>query len=362
MLQRWADLLGNFRGLPPRLGPLPTFLEFSGCKRKEEVYSEILAFYLDPGKPHGLGTLFLDALAQVGGIPDHGAWTDVSVEREKRTHNGNRIDILIESDNHVIVIENKIFARVDNPFRDYKSFAKTLEPTSRRIDVFLLTLVPSNDAGAEFEFLLPITYQKFLDQIRVLLGKYVAGADARYLTFMLDFLNTLDHLQEGVTMDPRFREFLEQNLDAVEALLKECYRFKSDELHDMASGLRDGVGNGAAFAAPVRVRLRTQDLGNPSAQNRSLDYEVKYFITRQDQDFEVNVRAIVSPEGWDIRVGQAGRQLKQLLDEAQINCEPLEAGRQSYRYAFFRHEHEQELPPVARTVRRLIEQLAVRQD
>ena len=126
----------------------------------------------------------------------------------------------------------------------------------------------------------------------------------------------------------------------------------------MASGLRDGVGDVTTFAAPVRVQLGTQDLGNPGAQNRSLGYEVKYFITRQG--FEVNVRAIVSPKGWDIRVGQAGRQLKQLLDKAEINCEPLEAGRQSYRYAFFRHE--QELPPVARTVRRLIEQLAGRQD
>ena len=140
MLQQWAELLDEFRGLPPRLKPLPTFLEFSGCKRKEEVYSDILAFYLDPGKPHGLGTLFLDALAQAGGIPNHGPWTGVSVEREKRTHNGNRIDILIESDNHVIVIENKIFAPVDNPFDDYKSFAETLEPPSRRIHVFLLTL------------------------------------------------------------------------------------------------------------------------------------------------------------------------------------------------------------------------------
>ena len=352
MLKRWAKLLDKFRGLPPRLEPLPTFLEFSGCKRKEEVYSDILAFYLDPGKPHGLGTLFLDALAQAGGIPDHGAWTDVSVEREKRTHNGNRIDILIESDNHVIVIENKIFAGVDNPFDDYKSFAETLEPPGRRIHVFLLTLTPNN-AEARWEFLLPITYEGFLVQIRELLGKYVAGADTRYLTFMLDFLNTLDHLQEGVTMDPRFREFLEQNINAVEALLKECYRFKSDELHEMASGLRDGVGDGAAFAAPVKAQLRTQDLGNPSAQNRSLGYEVKYFITRQG--FDVNVRAIVSPAGWEIRVGQAGRQLKQLLDEARINCGPLEAGRQSYHCAFF--GHEQELPLVAQNVRHLIEQL-----
>ena len=356
MLKQWTKLLDEFRGLPPRLKPLPTFLEFSGCKRKEEVYSDILAFYLDPGKPHGLGTLFLDALAQAGGIPNHGPWIGVSVEREKRTHNGNRIDILIESDNHVIVIENKIFAPVDNPFDDYKSFAETLEPPSRRIHVFLLTLTPSN-AKAKWEFLLPITYEEFLIQIRELLGKYVAGADTRYLTFMLDVLNTLDHLQGGVTMDPCFRKFLEQNLDAVEALLKECYRFKSNELHEMASGLRDEVGDVTTFAAPVRVQLGTQDLGNPSAQNRSLGYEVKYFITRQG--FEVNVRAIVSPEGWEIRVGQAGRQLKQLLDEAKIDY-VAETERQSYRCNCF--GHKKGLPPVAQEVRRLIKQLAGERD
>ena len=356
MLKRWTELLDDFGGLPPRLEPLPTLLEFSGCKRKEEVYSDILAFYLDPGKPHGLGTLFLDALAQAGSIPDHGLWTGVSVQREISTYNGNRIDILIQSDNHVIVIENKIFGRVDNPFDDYKSFAESLEPLGRCTHVLLLTL-SCNDAQAKWKFLLPIRYEEFLVQIRETLGRYIAGADTRYLTFMLDILNTLDHLQGGVTMDPHFREFLEQNLDSVEALLKECYRFKSDELHEMARGLRDGVGDGAAFAAPVRVRLSTQELGNPSAQNRSLRYEVKYSVTRRD--FEVNVRAIVSPAGWEIRVGQEGPMLKQLLNDAHVECEPLEAGRQSYRYGFFRHEqkHEDELHPVARTVKGLIEQL-----
>ena len=80
----------------------------------KNVCSNILAFFLEPGRPHGLGTLFLDAIAQIGAIQNQGEAIDsnISVDREARTDAGNRIDILVQSDSHVILIENKIFAGV----------------------------------------------------------------------------------------------------------------------------------------------------------------------------------------------------------------------------------------------------------
>ena len=359
-MKQWAQLLEDFRELPARIEPLPTFLEFAGCKRKEEVHSDVLAFYLDPNKPHGLGTLFLDALVralEIPNPPERGTWVDVSVEREKSTEKGSRIDILIESNSHVIVIENKIFAGVNNPFDDYKSFAETLEPQGRHVHVVLLTLT-SNEAKDRWKFLWPATHPQLIGQIRELLGEYVAEADTRYLTLMLDLLNTLDHLQGGIAMDPCFRKFLEKNLDDVEALLQECYQFKIRELREMAKGLRDSVGDGTAFPTVTKVQTRTPNLGSPHAQNSSLVYEVQYFFKRQE--FENNVRAIVSPSGWEIRVGQAGQQLKELLDRTQTECEPLEKGRQSYRVTRF--GHDEGLPCVAQAVKCLIERLAAEQN
>ena len=113
------------------------------------------------------------------------------IHREKRTDAGNFIDILIQSYNHAILIENKIFAGTDyNPLDDYANHLSSLQQPYKC--KFLLTLKPvgedpESEIGHGFR---NITYEQFVPEIRGLLGDYVAGADTRYLTFMLDFLNT----------------------------------------------------------------------------------------------------------------------------------------------------------------------------
>lgn len=118
-----AALLEAFRQqVPPRPERPPTLMEISGYPHYENVCSNILAFFFDPSKPHGLGTLFLDALAIIGCIkePDWTTGADVQVDREEATSFGNRIDLLIRSHSHAIVIENKISAGADyNPLGDY---------------------------------------------------------------------------------------------------------------------------------------------------------------------------------------------------------------------------------------------------
>lgn len=108
--------------VPPRPERRPTFMEISGYPHYENVCSNILVFFFDPSEPHGLGTLFLDALASIGCIkePDWSTGADIQVDREVVTSSGNRIDLLIKSHSHAILIENKIFAGTDyNPLGDY---------------------------------------------------------------------------------------------------------------------------------------------------------------------------------------------------------------------------------------------------
>ena len=115
MATRFDNLLDEFHKLPPRTERLPTFMEIAGCAHRENACSDILAFFFDPGRPHGLGALFLEALAQVGGIQNRETIdSNVSVEREEHTDAGNRIDLLIQSDSHAILIENKIWASINN--------------------------------------------------------------------------------------------------------------------------------------------------------------------------------------------------------------------------------------------------------
>ncbi len=119
----YETLLKDFRALPGRVERPRTFMEIAGYPHYENVCSNILAFFMDPEESHGLGTLVLDALASVGNIAANGGvWGNVSVEREVVTRAGNRVDILITSDDHAVLIENKIFAAVHNPFPDYSRF------------------------------------------------------------------------------------------------------------------------------------------------------------------------------------------------------------------------------------------------
>ena len=77
MLAQLDNLLDEFRQLPVRPEHLPTLMEIAGCAHKENECSSILAFFLDSGNPHGLGTLFLHVISQIGGIQDHGLAPDV---------------------------------------------------------------------------------------------------------------------------------------------------------------------------------------------------------------------------------------------------------------------------------------------
>ena len=199
----FETLLSAFRQqVPERPERLPTFLEITRYPHYEDVCSNILEFYLDPKKPHGLGTLFVDAIACIGEIEDQqGMWDNVEVTREEYTEAGKRIDILIQSDSHAVLIENKIFAGPDNPFADYAKHLCSLRQTQKH--KFLLTLNDEEATARKWGFQ-NITHQKLVERVRKLLGAYIAGADTRYLTFMLDFLSTLENLKEDVVVNEEF--------------------------------------------------------------------------------------------------------------------------------------------------------------
>lgn len=204
-----TSLLDEFGKLPSRIARPQTFMEIGGYPHYENVCSNFLGFFFDPEGPHGLGNLFLDALMGSMGEPaaEGGLGGNVSVEREVTTEAGNRIDLLITSDSHAVLIENKIYAAVANPFEDYASYLSRMknEDGDRYHDAnrakILLTLYPSRE-GARCGFV-NVTYADFSGAGRSRLGHHVSEADTRHLTFMLDFLNTLENLGVAIAAGPR---------------------------------------------------------------------------------------------------------------------------------------------------------------
>ena len=322
---RFDSLLDEFCKLPPRPDRLPTFLEIAGCAHKENVCSKILAFFFDPEKPHGLGTLFLDALARTGGIQNQETMaSNISVDREVATEGREvttkarkRIDLLIQSDSHAILIENKIFARIENPFRDYAAHLDSLPQAHKH--KFLLTLTP-NSEGAEYGFQ-NVTHKQLVKEIRGTLGRHVATADTRYLTFMLDFLNTLDYLRGGMVVNPEFVGLLASRSGEAERFLKEIEGFKC-ELRQKVKYLEDLIdvgefSNVEQFPYPARMTkgLELKDI-------------LAHHIKLSSFENSVVVDTVIRPKGWKVHSfvhngdDRAREKLRKLLQRLDISfCE-----------------------------------------
>ena len=340
------SLLDAFGRLPSTIGRPPTFLEVAGYPHYENVCSNILAFYMDPAGPHKLEGLLLDALAGVLGLDAtvEGLGSNVFIEREVVTGEGNRIDILIESDTSVVLIENKIYAAAGNPFGDYSTFLEGMA-RGRRQYKLLLTLSPEA-SGREWGFT-NVTHAEFVAGVRSLLGRYVSGADTRYLTMLLDFLNTQENLQEGTRMDDRFRKLLGERSGDVEKLLADLKAFR-DELRGKVRSLSDLV--------------EVEELGNVRQglyREATAVYDILYHDIAVDGRMPVYIDTTVYPFGWEVSLGlRKGPidRLRALLRTMDILLEDeAELVHSSFAYG-------EDLEKIASEVQALVEKIATASD
>lgn len=286
-------------------------MEIAGYPHYENACSNILAFYMDPEESHGLGTLVLDALMSFGASAetDVAIGGSVSVEREVATDKG-RIDILITSDDHAIVIENKIHAGVSNPLEDYANYLDHAADGRLKHKV-LLTLHPTSE-GSEWGFR-NLTHEEFVGQIHALLGLYISGADTRYLTILLDFLNTLENLQRGTRMDQELIKFLADRSDDVQDLLFKVKGFK-DELRIKVQELQNLV-NVSQYRSIERSELW---------RTGTLLVDILYHDIRASENLLVTIEAVVTPRGWQFEIWpRKGNpsELRGLLEDLEIQFE-----------------------------------------
>lgn len=224
----WHDVLAHFEAPPEEKRPATKMNIFaiSGFPRRETVSSNVLAYYLDPNTPHGMDTLWLDALwAQMWNtapsgipIPPLPDPTDCTVRTEYVTEAGNRIDLLLEFEDTSIIIENKVNAALNNPLDDYVTEA------SKRVGckhVYLVLLHASEGIMAP-EYvcnlqrgvgIFDVTYDALFDRVLAKLGTVGMDADTRSLDVLYQFIdNYSPHRNEEKTMnhDKGIEQFLEQ--------------------------------------------------------------------------------------------------------------------------------------------------------
>lgn len=214
MSEYYNGLFESLQGIKSVQTRRKTFMDVSGYPHYENVVSNILAFLLDDSEEHGMQNLWMNALLTISLDSERKRETQgISVEREVFTKNGNRIDILISSDDYIVCIENKIFAGVGNDLLDYKNTAEERITNENELKgKELICLVLSLDcAKYEENSFKNVLYKDLFEEVRKNIGHYLDVCDNTWLTYVKDFMATIEVLSGGNMYNQEFQKMYQKH-------------------------------------------------------------------------------------------------------------------------------------------------------
>ena len=199
VLETYSELLRKFAELPKEEKEM-TFLELCHYpgERFEEICSRILEFFFQPNNKHGFRDLWFKSLCKIIKIDCEDVF-EMKTRTEEATSSsekekGKKIDIVLETPTLVIAIENKIGADLYNPLDIYKEHIDKGYSKLNKKCIVLTAHRLSNEEQkkANEKGFVVVLYKKLFDNVRELLGKYVSSCNPNFLSFMLDFMMTVE--------------------------------------------------------------------------------------------------------------------------------------------------------------------------
>lgn len=235
-IDKFRQILSEFDSLP-KINTNPTFMDICqlGGDRFEERCSQILRFYLDPKGQHKLKTLLLSSLLEVA-QNSYAQFSPVKTKvlTEEMTEDGKYIDITVISDSMVIAIENKIGASLYNPLDSYvRHISKNYY--DKELKLFIVLSVKRITDSYELQKMkengyVYVNYSSFFSAIKRNLGNFALDADQTYLTFLLDFIRTIENRFYNRNME--LKKFFYENRKDINRLIWHYDNFKN-EIHQM---------------------------------------------------------------------------------------------------------------------------------
>lgn len=217
-MEAYLKILLAYHALP-QVRQRPTFMDVAGFPRRENVCSNILAFYLDPAGEHGLGDLLLSSFFRMAGIDeaDIPAMDQAQIYREFSTEQGKRIDLVIDDPDFTIGIENKIDHWLANDLKEYAREIDRLGERKRHSIKAVLALQPLREALPDgFR---SHTYRELWGHVRERLGPRITAADPRWMTHLIDFMENTERLTGNpMELKPTDRFFIDHE-DQIQRLI-----------------------------------------------------------------------------------------------------------------------------------------------
>lgn len=293
-LEQITHLLNGLKSLPPLRKQELTFMEIAGISSRENVCSDILQFYLQPSNEHGFGALLLDSLFTLINEEEVIDGQNIDVRREETTPESKRIDLVIESDNFVLGIENKIFAGLSK--NQLKNYAEYLESISngRKVLKVLLSLRPLKVVPEDLYGFNPITYQLMFELVTANIGSYFLTSREPHTIFFRDFIQTIQNLQETTSMDQQRLLYFADNQQSISTLLSEVIEIQKD-MKTKVKQLNELVLSNAVFLdidkSPYLIK---HGFWLPSARLVAVSWYTIVISESLSLQFDV----VITPKGW----------------------------------------------------------------
>lgn len=257
-----------------------TYLEISGYPHYENVCSNILTFFFDPTNAHKMKDLMLISLN-----PDI-SFSNVRVFREVTTYTGKRIDIIIESENDVIAIENKIYHNIENPFDDYNSYLDK-KYINKNIHKYILGInIENNKIHEDF---IQVDYSFFMNSIKNNIGNYLTNVNQKYLSILIDFIESIENLSKGTRMEEKELLFIKENEHDIVKINSMIFDFKKE--------IRNKVNHLLGLQSLKNEKIKSTYVYRET--DGLFDIFVYELIVK---DIIVAIDTIISPQGWRIEI------------------------------------------------------------
>lgn len=194
-----------------------TIFSVGGRGYYENPISDLLAFFFNPQEAHGFGSLFLDSFFEALNLSDTPQSRDLvgTPKREVSTVNGKRIDLLLEGDDWVLVIENKVYHNQCNPFSEYESFISSQYKKNNSIFVIL-----SPKGRSKSKNWVPLSYKSFVKSLKNNIGDIIIDSEyGKWVVYLRDFIINLEEYAVRYDMDAKAIDFVENNYQTVYELV-----------------------------------------------------------------------------------------------------------------------------------------------
>lgn len=243
-IYRAENSIQAFKKLPLTKTHRKSFIEIMGLSHLENVSSKTLAFFMDSKEEHNLNDLVINALFSALGESFPYQIHTENIVLEKRTELG-RIDLWVETDEHILVIENKIHHHANNnPFNDYVSHARANNPKDKKLKFILLVI---KEPELTPESYIVMTHFDLSKHILKELGQKSLQADQYYLTYLIDYISAIEKFNphsEYSKMQMDIVNFYRNNREVLESIQDEknkesVYQYYEQKVREIVELLKD---------------------------------------------------------------------------------------------------------------------------